>query len=158
MTGSDPTPLEAARALAEVDARRRQIAKLVAPLPHWFAPAVGVCVLLQFAVKDLSWPASSVLGFPLVLSIPLLSLLLLRSQRVRLRRPLWGAAGWWSLAYFAALVFVGLMVIDAYFIDWDAPLANTTMGVIAGVLMGGGAVLMNWWLGWLTRRAVGARS
>ncbi len=150
------TPAEAARALAEVTARQRQVTQLVSPMPNWLAPVSSLLIFLRFATMDLPWRAASFAGLLLALSLPVLGLIALRSRRVVLRQQPWGAAGWWSVLGVMTLVFSVWMLADTFLIPWDAAWSNTASGAMGAVLVGAALLGLNWWLTRLSRRNAAA--
>lgn len=150
MTGPVPTPEQAARALAEVDQRRRQIADLAWPPPRWATPVMAVLLFAEIALWDLGDFAIWLFEIPLFALIVLTDWMYWRSNRVRLVRSLWGAAGNRTMAVVALVGVPIFLATLVYFGSLDSPLRFT----FAGAVMAGQAAVASWFVTWRLGRLI----
>ncbi len=157
MTGNNLSPEQAAQNLAEIDARREQVARMAGPpLPYWFILSMGGLTVARFGAMDLPHPASSILGLLGILAMGALMWLVWRRRKVVFRGQ-FGPVVVMTLIAWACVTFVLAIVLDFVLIDSTTSLPNTKAGVIVAVLLVGGVVPLNLLIAWQIRRKASAR-
>jgi hypothetical protein len=158
MNGQPVSPGDAARALAEVRARREQVVARTL-LPDWFWAAVGGLIVgFNAAVESgRAWIiAAGSVG--LAVGVAAVVVKVVVGARAQLRNELLGVRGGLAIAlHVAALVAVGLgagLTMKALDVPWPA----TAAGLVTAVAMAlSGPVLMRYLRGMMTARPVERR-
>jgi hypothetical protein len=137
MTDHEISRDEAARALAEVSERRRQVAGVAAPVPAWYPPVTGVLVGVWLGLLESRSSAIMVGGSAVIVLQGLLIWWTRRHQPVKPHASLYGVRGWLAVAGTVAALWVVSMVVLSFVHSHGVPLPavvyGTTMGVIITV-------------------------
>jgi hypothetical protein len=142
MTQHQISSTDAARALAEVADRRRQVAAAAEPYPAWYPAAAGVASAVFFALADL--PPSPV-KTPISLAVPIgwVAVVWFAKSRtpVRPHSSMLGLAGWAVLGGILLAFAVAALAISDVLASRGGPFPHTVTGVVLGVLLAiGGTV------------------
>jgi hypothetical protein len=158
MTNHELSRDEAARALAEVSERRRQVAGVAAPVPAWYPPVAGVLVGVWLGLVE-SRSGVMLVGAGAVMVLQGGLIWWTRQHNpVKPHTSLYGVTGWLAVAgtaaVFGVLSVAVLSFIRSYGIPQPAVVYGVTMGVVIAALT---ALLRVWLVRIFVRRAAEMR-